>query len=975
VEWEYEPCDHWGPVDEVTVDVNGQGNHIEWVFEHGYNPYDPGTGGGGGQGGGGTFSVDFEGGMPAGWTTIDADGDGYNWVLGSNVGGIYLVAGASLAGTGHNASGDMICSGSYSNATYAALTPDNYLVSPAVSISNGSTFSFWACAQDASYAAEHFGVFVSDNGTSNWTAVQEWTMTAKNGGGVMSYGRNGNNRAQGSWHQYTVDLSAFAGTRYIAIRHFNCTDMFILDVDDIELSNGAKGGQSFTTGGEFYTQYAEDGIMLNFLAIDNVDLRAFLLYNISKEARFSLVPEEAYGQFILTSNGGNNLMGEFETVYQNSIADFSMLTKNDILRQLDEWKTGINPQYYISINMDVILGNSRSDNDHCALSMPFCTSDYIEFEAASTDQTAEQLEGQNFEDGCIGSSYNPSWYHMRIHTAGQFVIHLEGHDPINPSTERDVDFCIWGPFTDPVSPCVSQLTLDKIIDCSYSASYSEDIYLGYPENQHDHGYASHGTVNYHVPEVGEYYILMLTNFSRQPCVITFTKTEGDGETDCDIVNPTTDIIGFLITQDGEYLAFVGPDVREYTDIDEFGDHEYCVRPIYPGDMILPDHNYGWSMGCPVCGGNTGTCAPGANVYAEALTATDQVKVWWGDQDPGPGGLEGDEFSVNFESGIPAGWTTVDADGDGYNWNLASTTMGTGYGHNGSSDMVFSQSYDNNFGALTPDNWLVTPALTLGESSIFSFWACAQDASWASEHFGVAVSEDGGNTFLMVQEWTMTAKGERYDGPRGMRDQGAWHQYTVNLGDYAGEGRKVAIRHFNCTDMFYIDVDDIELSNGAKTRAGIVNYNVYRSTSANGEYSVIAVVPAVEGQTYYEYIDTPESIGTYYYQVTADYGDCESDPALSGIDPTVNYVFASVDALDENSGKVSIFPNPTSGNVKILANDMTHITVVSVIGQVVYDADVNGNEIELNMGQYNAGVYMVRIATENGVSTQRVTVVK
>ena len=55
--------------------------------------------------------------------------------------------------------------------------------------------------------------------------------------------------------------------------------------------------------------------------------------------------------------------------------------------------------------------------------------------------------------------------------------------------------------------------------------------------------------------------------------------------------------------------------------------------------------------------------------------------------------------------------------------------------------------------------------------------------------------------------------------------------------------------------------------------------------------------------------------------------------------------------------------------------MNRITVVSVLGQVVYDAEVEGDSQIINMAQFNAGVYMVRIATENGVSTQRVTVVK
>ena len=123
-----------------------------------------------------------------------------------------------------------------------ALTPDEYLVTPQVNIANGSTFSFYAAATDASYAADHFGVFVSDNGTSDWTMVNEWTLTAKNGvkAGDLRASRDGNGTRLGNWYNYSVDLSAFAGQKYIAIRHFNCTDQYIMCVDDIELTNGAK---------------------------------------------------------------------------------------------------------------------------------------------------------------------------------------------------------------------------------------------------------------------------------------------------------------------------------------------------------------------------------------------------------------------------------------------------------------------------------------------------------------------------------------------------------------------------------------------------------------------------------------------------------------------------------------------------------------------------------------------------------------
>ena len=163
-------------------------------------------------------SANFEDSSMGEWTTIDADGDSLTWVLASESAGVYHNAGVDLTGNGHNSSTDFIVSGSYSNYTGNALTPDNYLVSPQVTL--GGSITFWAQAQDANYSAEHFGVAVSTTGNtdaSDFTTIAEWTMTAK----------------AGNWYQYTVDLSAYSGQGYVAIRHFDCTDQFILNVDDI----------------------------------------------------------------------------------------------------------------------------------------------------------------------------------------------------------------------------------------------------------------------------------------------------------------------------------------------------------------------------------------------------------------------------------------------------------------------------------------------------------------------------------------------------------------------------------------------------------------------------------------------------------------------------------------------------------------------------------------------------------------------
>lgn len=82
-----------------------------------------------------------------------------------------------------------------------------------------------------------------------------------------------------------------------------------------------------------------------------------------------------------------------------------------------------------------------------------------------------------------------------------------------------------------------------------------------------------------------------------------------------------------------------------------------------------------------------------------------------------------------------------------------------------------------------------------------------------------------------------------------------------------------------------------------------------------------------------------------------------------------------DWINESNESVSVYPNPTTSNVNIVAQDIKHITVLNALGQIIYDGNADGGMTTLDMSQYQAGIYMVRITTENGECVRRINVVK
>ena len=161
------------------------------------------------------------------------------------------------------------------------------------------------------------------------------------------------------------------------------------------------------------------------------------------------------------------------------------------------------------------------------------------------------------------------------------------------------------------------------------------------------------------------------------------------------------------------------------------------------------------------------------------------------------------LNFDFEDGLQ-GWTVLDADGDGHNWE----TNTDGMGHFGSDGMVLSYSKDPVTGdSLTPDEYLVSPRIVLnGDWPVISFFACALDEIYPAEHFGVSISTTVNNdplAFTSLYEWTIVAK------DAGNR-QGNWYQHTVDLSSYSGQEVYLAIHHFYTSGQSAICIDDIHI---------------------------------------------------------------------------------------------------------------------------------------------------------------------
>lgn len=81
---------------------------------------------------------------------------------------------------------------------------------------------------------------------------------------------------------------------------------------------------------------------------------------------------------------------------------------------------------------------------------------------------------------------------------------------------------------------------------------------------------------------------------------------------------------------------------------------------------------------------------------------------------------------------------------------------------------------------------------------------------------------------------------------------------------------------------------------------------------------------------------------------------------------------TVSGIQNYDNVIELYPNPTSDRCVVRSNDnMESVSVYNVFGQLMETVAVQGNQVEINLGQYAAGTYFLRIVSEGGIATRTV----
>ena len=308
-----------------------------------------------------------------------------------------------------------------------------------------------------------------------------------------------------------------------------------------------------------YRDY-ENGFLFNVFEIENIEERVQLASALAISDVWICNPTNTPGELFIRPNSFHediSIYAEFDYLrmtLKEEYKEVSSLSKEDFSEIFNSWAQNISSDYYNFLISDAIGDRAN----HCMDAEPFCTTNVYNFPALNSGVS---WSGPNY--GCLGNSpmsKQSFWYYMKVGVAGNITIKMQA--------SFDIDFALWGPFNNETDPCPTSSGQAGMLTANCSSCPNNTSQPNfYPSgNLHDCSFdpASYEFAHVVNGQVGQYFILLITNYAGSSGNITFQKYAGNGETDCSIMPPLVNNDGPFCVGDAIHLTANGQAGASYS---------------------------------------------------------------------------------------------------------------------------------------------------------------------------------------------------------------------------------------------------------------------------------------------------------------------------------------------------------------------------------------------------------------------------
>ena len=142
----------------------------------------------------------------------------------------------------------------------------------------------------------------------------------------------------------------------------------------------------------------------------------------------------------------------------------------------------------------------------------------------------------------------------------------------------------------------------------------------------------------------------------------------------------------------------------------------------------------------------------------------------------------------------------------------------------------------------------------------------------------------------------------------------------------------------------------------------IKYNVYWGPEEGGEEQMVLGYEALTAnQASYNTTENQR------YHVTALWDNRETEASNTiYLGPSVG-----IDEPYTNTASYEVYPNPVNGQLTLQGEGLRHVCLISITGVTVFESDINGDKIMIDMEKLPQGLYLLNVQTREGAKVTKV----